>query len=610
MDIELNSINDFYNFLDSISPLEDSIKSIPYKFSYLLDKISAEEKLNLETEFFVLKIGIKKSKVKHLQYGQEECDISLTDAQIGYLKLRIKTCKNPRFLSRYGHVLWSVAQDYESAQKAVLEDLNLVDLCIDYDTKNPDQHYGLHTLDNFMNAFYLSLMIDYNREVIKKKLVDLIKTFPPNSSSLDVSRLNLIELMIDNRRRFTTDEFIGLQEICYNMAMKYESQLFTPAFLDLGKKIDTIRQEITYEWDLEKAKYFEFLMEQSEKSNKDIVSPSYCREAINIYKSLGMNSKVSELEKKYIFLAKNQKLSEIETEGIDISKLIKQGEGIAHKYSSENIIKFLSFGNNIPNYEKIKSLTENLLQNSLIGLVSVRIVDDEGHIVKYLNGDKESLNYHIFQYYAVQMGVHQEFLRALIETAVKQKKLNADILIEYLQENTWYGNTLMKETTSKPIEYKWLDFFEPSIRSYFDKMEKALLEDYKVYPVFIQEIDSITLKIEGIIRDLIDFAKIEGFSTIKFKKDEEGREIVQRRDINNLLWDPNIFQILLPDDVWFLRYFLIEHINLRNEVAHCLFVTPKKYQLGLFHQLLIIILRLSIFKITPVIEESESIEGI
>jgi len=320
---------------------------------------------------------------------------------------------------------------------------------------------------------------------------------------------------------------------------------------------------------------------------------------MDVYKELGDKKKVRELENKYKFLAKNQKLSSFETEGIDISKGIQQYEKVATDYSSQDIIKFLIYGNTIPNYEAVKEHTEKMLIDFPIStLATIQVINDEGHIIKYIDTEEESLNFNIFRHYGIELQIQSKFMLRLLTTAIERKKLNADILIEYLEKHSWYGNIFIKKMNGEQeVKYKWLDFFIPSIKSYFQKLEKCILNKEEVYPLFIQEIDSLTLKFEGLIRDLIEFSNVKDFSILKFRKDNKNRKTVHKKDINTLLWDEKIFEIFLPDDVWFLRYLLIEHVNLRNDVAHCLMYSANQYQISLINQVIIALLRLSIFKV-------------
>jgi hypothetical protein len=109
-------------------------------------------------------------------------------------------------------------------------------------------------------------------------------------------------------------------------------------------------------------------------------------------------------------------------------------------------------------------------------------------------------------------------------------------------------------------------------------------------PNFILAIDSLTLKIEGIIRDFCEFSDITTFSS----KREKSGIIVRERDINALLHDTKLKDILGNDNILLLRFLLVEKrgYNLHHKVAHSL-MTYWEYNINLIHLLILILLRLS-----------------
>jgi hypothetical protein len=87
-------------------------------------------------------------------------------------------------------------------------------------------------------------------------------------------------------------------------------------------------------------------------------------------------------------------------------------------------------------------------------------------------------------------------------------------------------------------------------------------------PNYILAIDSLTLKIEGILRDFCEFSDITTFSTRR----EKTGIIVKEKDVNALLHDTKLKEILGNDNILLLRFLLIEKggYNLRHNVAHSL----------------------------------------
>ncbi len=174
--------------------------------------------------------------------------------------------------------------------------------------------------------------------------------------------------------------------------------------------------------------------------------------------------------------------------------------------------------------------------------------------------------------------------------------MNEDIVIEYLKQ-TWLGVTREKGLSGNEVyKYNWLQFIGPSIKSFLHKFEEYV-NGNETELLFVQEIDSLCLKFEGIIRDLISLRNIDEFRTFYF--DRNGN--FKWQNINKYLNDSNIFKILRPNEVYFLRYLLIDFKNLRNKVAHSLNFLG---EYGLDNMILLFIAILRISKCI-VLEESK-----
>lgn len=186
-------------------------------------------------------------------------------------------------------------------------------------------------------------------------------------------------------------------------------------------------------------------------------------------------------------------------------------------------------------------------------------------------------------WYDMQSKIFSHFLKKTIEL----KKINAEIVLNFLK-NTWYGANIEKELTNGGIyKYNWLQYIGPTIETFFVKFEKFIQGDQSSN-LYIQEIDSLSLKIEGMIRDMIWLANIDDFHPFYFDRNKN----FNWRNINQYLKDQNIIRIIPKNDVYFFKYFLTEHRNLRNRVAHSLTFLG---EYGIYNMviLLIAILRLS-----------------
>lgn len=291
------------------------------------------------------------------------------------------------------------------------------------------------------------------------------------------------------------------------------------------------------------------------------------------------------------------KLQSFETGPIDLTEGIKQYKKMAEEFSTEQIIRFLANAVNIPEYDEAEKFAIELSKEFVFrNDAYVRLYDEYGNTVGVLKTDEDKIAYDIMQYYDCNCAIQAQLISVFILTAVEKKKLRSNDILDYLRENSWYNyNLITTFPGNTKYSMKWINFIEQALNIYFVRLEYYIKTKDTKALFFIPEIDSLTLKFEGIIRDLYQMSAIENFSVYNFKR-EFGIEIVEYKNINNLLWDKNIFKILQKDDVWFLRYLLIEQKNLRNNVAHSKMLM-EDYNFDTMNLLLIAILRLSRFKL-------------
>lgn len=303
-----------------------------------------------------------------------------------------------------------------------------------------------------------------------------------------------------------------------------------------------------------------------------------------------MPDKVNEMYKKYESLTKNIKLSVHESEGVSIKPYREQFEKFAEENSSEKILDYLALSPEvIPNYQVIKTSAEKLLgQNPLSLICSTFVIDEHGNKIGSCDTDEKNLQRLIDEQYDILFELYSRSFFFLFKKAFELKKLNSEIIISYLKK-TWLGVEQKEQLSTGDIyTYSWIDFIEESITSFIDKFENSFKVEENVKYRYIQEIDSLSSKIEGIIRDIGRHSNLEEFRAFKFDNDDN----YQLNNINKYLYDSSITEVIEENDLQFFKYFLIDRRNLRNRVAHCMML---KYEYNFYNMimLLFVVFRLS-----------------
>ena len=569
-----NSLEDYYNYVDILKKINSiGISHYADEFRKKAINLNDADKKRIELEIDCIYFLVKNEKIEPIYTREREDGVIenypnlslIVDTDIEYLKQRLENTHNIYFKTRFAHILWVKTKQYEYAKQTVDCYFLLVENFRNLDKENPQEHYGIEICYALWNLQDLAFSINYKINEFKDIILGIINN--PNKESSCYLRLQLdcMKILLEKvgNEKLEKDVLNGLEDICQETLNTDLSKFFTTDYLEIGERISKILKTNSERWILKQAEYYEAL---SNKENP-IIAPEYCQKAIDLYKKLNNETKINELYKKYSYLSKSIKLSQYCTDYTDLTPCIKECEKIAEELSSGEILKFIIYSSDIiPKYNEDKKFIEKQNEQYLFSsLFHTNIIDEYGHVIGKLSTEEDELKHRMYNYcdiwYDMQSKIFSHFLKKTIEL----KKINAEIVLNFLK-NTWYGANIEKELTNGGIyKYNWLQYIGPTIETFFVKFEKFIQGD-KSSNLYIQEIDSLSLKIEGMIRDMIWLANIDDFHPFYFDRNKN----FNWRNINQYLKDQNIIRIIPKNDVYFLKYFLTEHRNLRNRVAHSL----------------------------------------
>lgn len=224
--------------------------------------------------------------------------------------------------------------------------------------------------------------------------------------------------------------------------------------------------------------------------------------------------------------------------------------------------------------------------------------------------EEEKIYFEILRQYDFAMQLQNQILidQIFIES-VKNNKLNIEIMMSYFENESWYGKNITKSVPGGNITYNWLNLIAPCLNDYFLQMQNYFSQSTYT-PNFVLAMDSLVLKIEGLVRDICIFSDVTTFYQVN---DKQGRTVVREKDINWLLREDPIKKMFDEDDLLFFKFVLIEKagLNLRHKIAHCL-IDYSEYNLSCMHLLLLILLRLGKYdfvKLGETVEEKVESEN-
>ncbi|SHH27568.1 DUF4209 domain-containing protein [Thermosipho atlanticus] len=512
-----------------------------------------------------------------------------------YLINRLSSTSNPMLKARYSHILWCSPKKHTKYAKIAVDSyLELVKIYEEKDIKEPQKHYGLYVLNAIKNAYFIGAQVNYKIEELKEETKRLISTFNFESSSSFVLRFNLIKLMLDDKKRFKQYDFVGLEKICCKIteSLKKSGNMYGAIrMLELGKRVSQKLGKKTNSWEKKIAESYEILMNKAELVENKIAALTFCLEALEYYKQLKDESKINQLEKKYLELKNTIKFAELATT-INLTEHIKSCKQIAEKVTQkepEEIIKFLMCNKEIlPKYEDIAKVVKNYSEEFVLqNLISKEIIDQNGHPAQLFSNDEEREYFYILQLYDLQLKIEKIYLiNEILFSAIKKSKLSTKILLEFFSKYSWFGKTITNKVANQTIEYNWLSLIAPALNEYFLQMQYFFVNP-DCLPNLVLSIDSLTLKFEGLIRDICQFFGEPTYYKVK------GKNIVREKDIHALLHEDVIKELFDKDDLLFFKFLLVEKAgyNLRHKVAHSLMLFPE-YSIFYMHLLIIALLRI------------------
>lgn len=570
--LEFNTLQSLYDHIENSSLTEFDILEIIdciRKFrdaKHEANDMEAAEKAQWEIHFlsFYLTEGEIRPNVERADENGEVSiypSLDLFDDKIyDYLRKRLEETKHPKLKAHYAQILWNSRETKHNNFARTAIDCYLAYLAEYQQSGSEDDYYAHEICEVMKNAYSIGLQSKYEIDQLKTKLLGFIHIF---SSNEPFFVRNLIAYMLKKRKGFKKEDFEGLENICWQIAESFSNDAnIAISYLYLGEKIDQKLEKQSHEWRLQIAQLQEAQMMLFERAPE--VALVFCMNAIQNYKLAGELQKQKALEERYTVLKKSMEYHSIKEE-FDIKDfLIKTQEfarEIVGKYSFEDFIFFLSTDKTLlPTKSEVEaSVKESMKISPTPHLIPKEIADRNKNIVQHF-GTPDELKYHsLLENYKMQLEISNiHLIRAILLEAISEKKLTTRNLLQGLNKFCWYGKLP-----------NWMQLIAPALNEYFAQVNFHLDYPERNTPNFVLCLDSLTLKIEGLFREL---CRIAGVQTTYHKPDHANRQIAFEKDIETLLREEAIEELFDEDDILFFKFLLVEKCgyNLRHDIAHAL----------------------------------------
>ena len=519
-----------------------------------------------------------------------------TTEDLAYIVTRARQTKNPGLKLRYAHFLWLSPVKHNDwatiaigLYKVLIKELNST--VWDMDELRP-VHIMQIAIENLL---YLSLSLRNKEEQgkVKRLALAIIRKFRPDNKKTSFN-INLIRTMLELPGIFKKEDFKGLTAKCMKYALSDS---------DLHHRIDIYRiaEKTAAKEGLPVTKMEEELgnayIGLADQRGVDLASVTFIQEAIKSFKKLKNKEKIKELELRYKELKQKVQMGSVSHQ-MDLTEVIKQIEQVTSKLleeTPEQIVSFLIHSKQIfPSYAYLKQLAiEQKAENPMYYFVPTTVSDQFGHTSAHYGDEEEKMHLAIMESLDFHLRTSSFFyLKKIFLKGVQEKKISPVSILGYLKEYSWLGQTISVKYQQDEIEkFNWLELLATGLNDFFSQLF-FYYQNSENIPNVIMAIDSLTLKVEGILRDICELRNVPSFFQTK---DAKGRLIMKEKDINTLLYDDLIKATLSEDDLMLCRFLLIDKAgyNLRNKVAHTLIRKANDYRIEYLLLLIVVILKLS-----------------
>lgn len=576
------------------------------------EKLSNKYQRLIDLFNFVIDEGTPKAKMsgtdsKGKPWSYPTLDL-FTEEDIEEIEKLLSKYKHPWIRSHIAQFLWIIKKDYRMGQTAIEELLKLSNWFIHRDLKNPSSHFGLDVLNCLENALVISKKLSFKDNEVLASIGNVILTFNENSTSKYKLKIELIELAKKHYKSFDNDFWIKVLSLCKNYAQELDrdnNSYFSREYLQLGYKIEkTVLSKDKNAWREAIAANY---LREADRNKNSFVQVDLLNKAYKAYEELKDTKKLEEIENMLKTAKKNMKFQTFE-HTIDLQDWAKDtrerfAEIIKVETPEQILMRLASDKSIIPRYDDVKKLSDEMTKRyPLQHIFSQYIVDGQDNIIRKYETDLERDYLSLLKHWGLSFETYKLLLLILFDELVKAKKLSWETTKSFMETYFWYGKEYEIEVSETDTikKRKWIELLEPGIKNYIDELYRIeeSTKNKKPYQIeIVTSLDSLVLKIEGLVREFYDFT---GFSTNRIKRRAGDTLTSEKKVLDELLRDTQAEEIFGKDLTLLMKYVLIEPVgyNLRNNIAHT-FLLRQNYLLIYAHLIFLIILRIGNFKLSP-----------
>ncbi len=504
-----------------------------------------------------------------------------------YFEKRYNECKNLYAKTEYGLMVYFGEKTATSRHNDFKRQLcnELFQLSKEHHAKadkgGEKNHYLLHFFHSLRMAFGVA-----EKSNLEPELTNLIQYIFKTHQDWDINKSGTLRILLDLSGLLS--DYFGLTNILIDFqkvvdkniegATELEKTYVWGAMYAIDRNI-AIEQKrnkpvtvlLNY-----KAKLYEKLATDAE-SKANLACVSFAENALRIYQQLKLPDDISRLEKYYAELRGKFRLSEIRQE-LPKEHVENMNKRISKAVADNDEIGIIHHFLTSPWYDTIQNIKNRSLELSkqtvLLSMFPTSLMDKFGNTVDVFYSDEEKEKFNFWNSYTFNFQIGTQTMHRFFIEAYKAKKISYTSIISYL-EGTWFNEVIVRNYHGQAVDVKPIDTLKPGLKRLFEELD-SFFADNTYQCEFVTVTDSLTLKVEGLLRYFCEKIGIATFKT----RHKGSDKLVMEKLLDDLLADIANEPPLKPEqktnfdeeDRILIKYVLAEKagLNLRNAVAHSL----------------------------------------
>lgn len=514
---------------------------------------------------------------------------TFTTEEWDYITQRLDEEAHPFLKSRYAHLLWTAKKHNKFAHAAINAYQELSNLY-------------------FQEALKQEKLFRWFCEVVKcyhqitsstKYKVDDCKTWLLkwlSHNKLPFFYKETIVTIIIDSPLFKAQDYQGLT----NMMLSYleaESYGYTARkrFLETLQPLAQ-KEKLSQKVILNLLGENEMTLASDRQSDQTGMVPFMCyQRAAHYFKLAGETNKHEQAAQLYASQKHKIKLGVITTEMSDENvQLYNQilNDLVDNLFSGEPYRPFLFLATNgdilLPKEVGVEEIKKQR-QNSLTGLFTINVFDQNNN-GKVLTED-EKLQHHQFQHYSLYLQMFTlQLMGKLFFQGIRTGGISKQTFMSFFQQS-WLGQPLNGYTVDGETQpFSWMEMLGPGLYEIINELN-AEVHDHSYKASYVLPIDSLSIKMEGVVRD---YARLAGVSVSKIGEGE-----ALEMNLEELLSEKNekLLALFQADDVLLWKTVLTRKgWNIRNNTAHAFYLSEDYSRQKVF-LLLLCLYRIAGYKI-------------